>query len=70
MKRLLDSIIYWVRLRILKRRLALCAYRRREMERIYEHEILAIEYEEHVTNAALRQLKSDRLHQGLVEVSS
>mgnify|MGYP001017860048 CR=1 FL=1 len=60
---------YWVKRWVLKRRLKLLRYRREELLDLVERELKAIEYEEHVTNVALRELQSRKLQSNLVEVA-
>lgn len=57
-----ESVLYRTRRWLLTRRLALLKYRRRELHEIVERELAAIDYEEHVTNAALREMQSSRMN--------
>ncbi len=52
----------------LKRRIALCHYRREELRRIIEREMDMIAFEEAEANAALRELQSRQLTERLVTV--
>lgn len=61
---------YKARRLILKRRLRLIAYRRKQLRAEYARELACINHEEMVTNAELRELQSARLHAGHVEMSA
>lgn len=59
-------MIYWLKREWLKYCLRVLAHRRAELRVIVEREHAMIDQDELAINQRLRELQSDRLHQGIV----